>query len=53
MMELQAINFGVLLILVGIFLVILGGILIFLQEKQTKVEGGICIGFTKIMIFHL
>lgn len=40
MMELQAINFGVLLILVGIFLVILGGILIFLQEKQTKVEGG-------------
>ncbi len=40
MMELQTIPFGLLLIMIGIFLVILGGILIFLQEKQTKVEGG-------------
>lgn len=43
MMRLETIPLGLIIILIGISLVIYGSILLLLESKETKVEGGLII----------
>lgn len=43
MMELQTIPLGLIILLIGISFVIFGGIMLLLESKETKVEGGLII----------